>query len=121
VTEPRYNCCSTRVMVGAFTSQHREKEPIRYLDASIPVSTRVSGGGGLGMAGNVVFGGIIGGGVDIASGALYDHFPNPVALILTPIDPNNPAPVFTPSPPPVGPVISMAEPQPQRLRYPLSK
>lgn len=58
-----------------------------YQDASMAVGSRISGGGGVSMAGNAVFGGLIGGGVDIASGAMYDHFPNPVALVLTPIEP----------------------------------
>lgn len=45
---------------------------------SIPVITGVSGRGAAGFAGNVVAGGIIGMGVDAATGASLDHYPNPV-------------------------------------------
>ena len=44
----------------------------------IPVTTKVSGAGAAGMAGNILLGGIIGGGVDVATGASLDHYPNPV-------------------------------------------
>src|SRR5687767_445699 len=55
-----------------------------YDPASVSVGSRVSGGGGTAMAGNIVFGGLIGAGVDVASGAMNDHYPNPVVLILQP-------------------------------------
>ncbi|KQP39645.1 translation initiation factor 2 [Methylobacterium sp. Leaf106] len=51
---------------------------------TIPVRTKVVGTGAAGMAGNVIAGGIIGIGVDAATGAAFDHFPNPVVATLVP-------------------------------------
>ncbi|MFL1873745.1 translation initiation factor 2 [Hansschlegelia beijingensis] len=56
-----------------------------YRDASMPVKTKVAGNGAAGFAGNVLVGGVIGMGVDAATGAALDHYPNPVALTLEPI------------------------------------
>jgi len=53
-----------------------------YKPVDVVVTNKVSGGGGAGMAGNVLFGGIIGAGVDVTSGAMLDLTPNPVALTL---------------------------------------
>jgi hypothetical protein len=49
------------------------------------VGTRVAGAGAAGFAGNVLVGGVVGMGVDAASGATLEHFPNPVAVVLRPI------------------------------------
>lgn len=46
------------------------------------VTHAVSGAGGAGMAGNVIVGGLIGAGVDVASGAMMDLKPNPLKVIL---------------------------------------
>ena len=46
------------------------------------VGNRVTGAGGAGMAGNVIFGGIIGGAVDAGSGAMLDLRPNPLIVTL---------------------------------------
>ena len=46
------------------------------------VTNKVSGAGGAGMAGNVILGGVIGAGVDIASGAMLDLVPNPLVVKL---------------------------------------
>ena len=51
---------------------------------TIPVRTKVVGTGAAGMAGNILVGGVIGVGVDAATGAAFDHFPNPVAATLVP-------------------------------------
>ncbi len=51
---------------------------------TIPVRTQVVGTGAAGMAGNVIAGGIIGIGVDAATGAAFDHFPSPVVATLVP-------------------------------------
>jgi hypothetical protein len=56
-----------------------------YHPESVYVSTRMSGGGAAGMAGNVVVGGIIGVVVDGSSGATMDHSPNPVIANLKPL------------------------------------
>jgi|RhiMethySRZTD1v2_1073278.scaffolds.fasta_scaffold1049744_1 PEGA domain len=49
------------------------------------IGTRVAGSGAAGFAGNVLVGGIVGMGVDAASGATLEHFPNPVAVVLRPM------------------------------------
>lgn len=46
------------------------------------VTNKVSGAGGAGMAGNVILGGIIGAGVDVATGAMLDIVPNPLIVKL---------------------------------------
>lgn len=45
---------------------------------TVRVRTRVAGAGAAGVAGNVLLGGVIGVGVDMATGAALDHDPNPV-------------------------------------------
>lgn len=50
------------------------------------VEARVSGAGGAAMAGNLLVGGLIGGGIDASSGAMNDLYPNPLRVILAPID-----------------------------------
>ena len=49
-----------------------------YEPQSAVVQSSVNGGGAAGMAGNVLVGGFIGAGVDVASGAMHDHAPNPL-------------------------------------------
>ena len=53
-----------------------------YKTVTASVTNKVSGGGGAGMAGNVLVGGIIGAGVDVASGAMLDLTPNPLVVKL---------------------------------------
>ena len=53
-----------------------------YQSQIIDVQTRVSGKGAAGMAGNLVLGGIVGIGVDAATGATLDHYPIPVTFNL---------------------------------------
>lgn len=48
----------------------------------VRVTNKVAGAGGAAMAGNVVFGGIIGAGVDASTGAMLDLVPNPVVVNL---------------------------------------
>lgn len=55
-----------------------------YVDATTPVKTRIAGAGAAGFAGNVLVGGVIGMGVDAATGATLEHYPSPVALVLDP-------------------------------------
>jgi hypothetical protein len=62
-----------------------------YQPESIYVSTRMSGGGTAGLAGNAVFGGIIGVVVDGSNGATMDHSPNPVIAQLKPLRNVSPA------------------------------
>lgn len=56
-----------------------------YKTASVLVDHCTATSGAVGMAGNIVFGGIIGAGVDAMSGATQDLTPNPVYVILEPI------------------------------------
>ncbi|MFH1796312.1 MAG: hypothetical protein ABIF45_17620 [Pseudomonadota bacterium] len=57
-----------------------------YKPGSIFIGTKVAGGGAAGVAGNVILGGAIGVGVDIATGAALDHYPNPAHIVLAPVD-----------------------------------
>lgn len=51
------------------------------------IKSGISGGGAAGLAGNLIFGGIVGGVVDASSGALNDLTPNPLVVTLrTPAD-----------------------------------
>lgn len=56
-----------------------------YREQQVQVVTEVSGGGAAGFAGNVLVGGVIGMGVDVATGAALDHKPNPVFARLEPL------------------------------------
>jgi hypothetical protein len=56
-----------------------------YQPQTVQVTTRVAGAGAAGFAGNVLVGGIIGMGVDAASGATLEHWPNPVVAVLQPV------------------------------------
>lgn len=49
------------------------------------VTNKVSNGGGAGMAGNVLLGGVIGAGIDVASGAMLNLVPNPLVVTLEPM------------------------------------
>lgn len=51
------------------------------------IGHEVSTGGGAGLAGNALFGGIIGIGVDAGTGAMYDLTPSPLELALEPVSP----------------------------------
>lgn len=73
--------CSIRVsrkdsLVATFTKDG-------YAPQAVNVPVRVAGEGAAGLAGNVLIGGVIGLGVDAATGASLEHFPNPVVVTLT--------------------------------------
>jgi len=53
-----------------------------YISRTVVLNSEVSGGGGAAMAGNVFLGGIIGAGIDAGTGAMYEHKPNPLMVIL---------------------------------------
>jgi hypothetical protein len=65
----------------------------------IPLTKEITGSGGAGFAGNILLGGVIGMGVDAATGAAQDHKPNPVIVTLQPVAP--PAPPARSRPRPV--------------------
>ena len=56
-----------------------------YEPARLNVLSEVAGAGAAGMAGNVILGGVIGAGVDAATGATKRLVPNPVRVTLNPI------------------------------------
>ncbi|MBX9840419.1 MAG: translation initiation factor 2 [Xanthobacteraceae bacterium] len=53
-----------------------------YISQEVPVRTQLAGAGAAGFAGNVLVGGVVGMGVDVASGAALEHCPNPVGVTL---------------------------------------
>lgn len=76
-----------------------------YRTVTSHVSHGIGAGGAVGMAGNAVLGGIIGGAVDVSSGAMMDIHPNPLHVVLEAVPPgmeNTPAPP-PPAPPPPAP------------------
>jgi hypothetical protein len=56
-----------------------------YESQIIPLTKEIPGSGAAGFAGNVLAGGLIGIGVDAATGAALDHKPNPVIVTLQPV------------------------------------
>jgi len=56
-----------------------------YEPTTANVESRLSTGGGAALAGNILIGGLIGGGVDAATGATNDLRPNPLLITMTPI------------------------------------
>jgi hypothetical protein len=56
-----------------------------YASQDVMVQTRVAGSGAAGFAGNVLIGGLVGMGVDAATGATLEHYPNPVTVSLAPL------------------------------------
>jgi len=58
-----------------------------YRTVTTHVTNQVSGAGAAGMAGNVIVGGVIGGVVDVASGAMLEIRPNPLQVTLEPVEP----------------------------------
>ncbi|MEM7359014.1 MAG: PEGA domain-containing protein [Pseudomonadota bacterium] len=53
-----------------------------YKTAEVEVGNRLSGAGGAGMAGNAIFGGLVGVVVDASTGATKDLTPNPIDITL---------------------------------------
>ena len=62
-----------------------------YKTAEVDVTNIISGSGGAGMAGNLLFGGIIGAGIDASNGSMKDLTPNPVSVTLEPISEQTPS------------------------------
>ena len=65
-----------------------------YQPQIIALTKEIPGSGAAGFAGNILAGGLIGMGVDAATGAAMDHKPNPVIVTLQPMAP---APVAHPA------------------------
>tara|TARA_B110000003_G_C16584540_1_gene509365 strand:+ start:805 stop:1191 length:387 start_codon:yes stop_codon:yes gene_type:complete len=53
-----------------------------YKTRNFSVPSSISGAGGTAMAGNIIFGGLIGAAVDAGSGAMHEHTPNPLNVTL---------------------------------------
>ncbi|ARQ01229.1 PEGA domain-containing protein [Pseudorhodoplanes sinuspersici] len=74
-----------------------------YEPQVITLTKEVASGGAAGFAGNILVGGLVGMAVDGASGAAYDHKPNPVIVTLKPVAPPPAPPSImrrrTPKPP----------------------
>ena len=64
-----------------------------YEPQQIDVKTQVAGSGAAGFAGNILLGGVVGMGADVATGAALEHVPNPVRASLVPIAPAKPVAV----------------------------
>jgi hypothetical protein len=58
-----------------------------YQPQIVPLTKEIPGSGAAGFAGNVLVGGLVGMGVDAATGAALDHRPNPVIVTLQPSRP----------------------------------
>lgn len=67
-----------------------------FEEKTVDITTEMSGGGTAGLAGNILFGGVIGVGTDAVTGATLDHTPNPARVVLDPI-PAPPPPVTKPA------------------------
>jgi hypothetical protein len=63
-----------------------------YQTEVVPLTKDISANGGAGFAGNILLGGVVGMGVDAATGAALDHKPNPVIVTLQPNKPPPPPP-----------------------------
>jgi hypothetical protein len=58
-----------------------------YEPQVMPLTKEIPGSGAAGFAGNILAGGLVGMGVDAATGAAQDHKPNPVIVTLQPVAP----------------------------------
>ena len=61
-----------------------------FREQSVPVVTRVAGAGAVGLAGNILIGGVVGVVADAVTGAALEHYPNPVSAALEPLRPIKP-------------------------------
>jgi hypothetical protein len=61
-----------------------------YEPETVVLTKEIANTGVAGFAGNILLGGLIGMGVDAASGAPLDHKPNPVLVTLRPLRPAEP-------------------------------
>jgi hypothetical protein len=69
-----------------------------YEPLTVHVSSQISGSGAVGMAGNVLIGGLVGVGVDTWTGASKDLRPNPIKVTLVPLKKEaKPSPTIEPA------------------------
>ena len=57
-----------------------------YEPTKARLEPKFSGDGAAGMAGNVLLGGVVGAAVDASTGAMNDLKPNPLSVVLTPLE-----------------------------------
>jgi hypothetical protein len=69
-----------------------------YQPQVIPLTKDIPTAGAAGFAGNLLLGGLVGMGVDAATGAANDHKPNPVIVTLEPKVPSQPKMPSRPAP-----------------------
>jgi hypothetical protein len=80
-----------------------------YEPQIVPLETKIVSNGAAGFAGNILLGGVVGMGVDAATGAAMDHKPNPVIVTLQPVGvPQPPPPPRRPAPRPRAPALHPA-------------
>lgn len=77
--------CSVVVKRSADISITFQKEG--YEPQIVPLSRDIPTSGAAGFAGNLLLGGVVGMGVDAATGAATDHKPNPVIVTMQPSPP----------------------------------
>lgn len=81
-----------------------------YQQQEIQVKTQIAGAGAAGFAGNVIIGGVVGMGVDAATGSTLEHTPNPVFARMAP---NTPPPA--PAKPTAGKPKATVPPKPKAV------
>ena len=69
-----------------------------YKTLKVTVTHQIAVGGGVAFAGNALIGGVIGAGVDLATGAALDLTPNPVTVTLEKDDAGMASDVVAPAP-----------------------
>jgi hypothetical protein len=74
-----------------------------YRPQQVEVKTQLAAEGAVGVAGNVLVGGVIGLGVDAITGAGGEHVPNPVSVVLEPLQAAPPSAARRPRPAPAEP------------------
>ena len=79
-----------------------------FKPVEVEVMNRIAGEGAAGFAGNVLVGGIVGMGVDAATGATLEHYPNPIDVTLEPLPRHEPAPARKPRQAPRAPTAAPA-------------
>jgi hypothetical protein len=76
-----------------------------YEPETVELTKEIPGSGAAGFAGNILAGGLVGMGVDAATGAAQDHKPNPVIVTLKPVAAAPPPRAARPRAKPVKPLV----------------
>ena len=61
-----------------------------YAPAHVVSKSSLSGGGAASFVGNAVIGGVVGGALDVGTGATLSHHPNPLLVVLVAMPKKNP-------------------------------